>query len=291
MNRSGRPVPLRARRRQRRQRMADLQGGQAHPETGEARELGRPSGRPRSPRRRRPVPRESRKSPTSARRTRTAPHPVVSAGVARSARGSPPVRRSTVGTRRGGRGSRSARRGSFRPSAEGGRSLRPPLPDGSCPGLLCRVLRRGQSAIEPLAQDVGRRSARLPGDHLTSAEHEQGGTACTSKRSDSPGALSTSTLTNFSCPARSCASRARTGLTWRHGAHHTAQRSTSTASRPAGLSLRNQHPRRQRSRAGARGISHISVCPGRNRKPVLLAAVLADHGRCSHAAARLSPAV
>jgi Enoyl-CoA hydratase/isomerase len=54
------------------------------------------------------------------------------------------------------------------------------------------------------------------------------GTARTSKRCDKPGAVSTSTLTSLSAPARSMASCSSAGLTIRHGPHQVAQRSTST---------------------------------------------------------------
>ena len=54
------------------------------------------------------------------------------------------------------------------------------------------------------------------------------GTACTEKRCDIAGALSTSTLTSLSCPARSVASCSSAGLTIRHGPHQVAHRSTST---------------------------------------------------------------
>ena len=94
---------------------------------------------------------------------------------ARPGRGTPPVRHPAVGNAPCGSGvsvSPEGRRSGHLP----GRSFSAaPPPTGSCPGLLCRGLRRGQRPIEPLAQDVGRRRARLPRDHLTSAEHEQGG--------------------------------------------------------------------------------------------------------------------
>jgi hypothetical protein len=54
------------------------------------------------------------------------------------------------------------------------------------------------------------------------------GTARTAKRWDSTGAASTSTLTNFSCPACSWASCSSAGLTIRHGPHQLAHRSTRT---------------------------------------------------------------
>src|SRR6266540_2917829 len=55
------------------------------------------------------------------------------------------------------------------------------------------------------------------------------GTARTSKRCEIAGASSTLTLTSFSSPARSVAIRSSAGLTARHGPHHGAHRSTSTA--------------------------------------------------------------
>src|SRR4051794_29676280 len=54
------------------------------------------------------------------------------------------------------------------------------------------------------------------------------GTARTWKRWLSRGAVSTSTFTSFSSPARSVASRSSTGLTIRQGPHQVAHRSTST---------------------------------------------------------------
>ena len=184
VTRWGRPVPLRARRRQRRQRMAVLQAGQAHPETGEARELGRPSARPRSPRRRRPVPRESRRSPTSARPARTAPHPVVSAGVARPGRGSPLVRRSAVGTRRARSGVSVSPEGRPPASSGGGRSLRPTLPcrRGSCPGLLRRDLDEDSARSSHSRRMLAGAAPVCRATTSPPRSTSRVGTACTSKR-------------------------------------------------------------------------------------------------------------
>ena len=60
------------------------------------------------------------------------------------------------------------------------------------------------------------------------------GTACTVNRCEIAGALSTSTLTSLSCPARSVASCSSAGLTIRHGPHQGAHRSTSTGTEVSG---------------------------------------------------------
>src|SRR4051812_5146986 len=54
------------------------------------------------------------------------------------------------------------------------------------------------------------------------------GTARAWNRWDNRGAVSTSTFTSLSSPARSVANRSRAGLTIRHGPHQVAQRSTRT---------------------------------------------------------------
>jgi len=54
--------------------------------------------------------------------------------------------------------------------------------------------------------------------------------ACTEKRRASSGASSMFTLTSFTWPACSRASRSSIGLTVRHGPHHGAHKSTKTGS-------------------------------------------------------------